>query len=192
MMLGRRAILQAWRTKRLRFSPNIRKDQIDLSSVDLRLGFRFTRLKAQRAVVIRPAHDFDPTDLTETEDLSGSKDPLFRIRPGEFVLAQTLETISLPNNLSAHVHGKSSLARTGLTVHATAPHIHPGWEGKITLEFYNCGPLELEFVPGQDMICQVIFWELRLPPSKKVIQALSSYSGQDSPFPRRKGKQKNT
>ncbi len=186
MMLARQDLLRAWKNRAIRFDPDISESQINLSSIDLRLGFNFTRLKAQRAVVIRPAHEFDPTDLTANEDLSKAKDPLFGLCPSEFVLAQTLESITLPNNLAAHIHGKSSLARSGVTIHATAPHIHPGFEGHITLELFNSGPWELQFIPGKDLVCQVMFWELKTPPSKKAIEALSTYRLQKIPFPKRK------
>lgn len=186
MMLGRHDLLTCWKKKQISFSPDILPTQISLSSIDLRLGFLFTTQKIQKAVVIRPAHDFDPTYLTETQDLSSEKDPLFRLKPKEFKLAQTLERITLPANLAAHVHGKSSLARAGLAVHATAPHINPGFAGPITLELFNHGEWELEFTPGEDLICQVSFWQIKTPIPQKAISKLSSYKGQTLPFPAKK------
>ena len=43
--------------------------------------------------------------------------------------------------------GRSSLARLGLMVHATAHRIDPGWQGKIVLEFFNSGKLPLALRP---------------------------------------------
>ena len=186
MMLGRDDLLRAWKRKKICFSPDISGEQISLSSVDLRLGFLFTKQKAQEAVVIRPAHKFDPTDHTETEDFSSRSNPIFSLKPKEFKLAQTLERITVPANLAAHVHGKSSLARAGLAVHATAPHINPGFEGPITLELFNHGEWELEFIPGKDLICQVTFWEIKTPVPEVAISKLSSYKGQKLPFPPKK------
>jgi deoxycytidine triphosphate deaminase len=40
-----------------------------------------------------------------------------------------IPTLYVPANLAAQVNGKSGLARCGLAVHATAPHINPGFEG---------------------------------------------------------------
>jgi dCTP deaminase len=108
---------------------------------------------------------------------------VFRLRPKEFKLAQTLETLYIPANLAAQVNGKSGLARSGLAVHATAPHINPGFEGPITLELFNHGEWELEFIPGRDLICQVCFWQLKTPVLGAVIDKLSSYKGQKVPFP---------
>lgn len=112
----------------------------------------------------------------------------FKLGPGEFRLAFTLEKIAVPPDLVANVQGKSSLARAGLAVHLTAPHIHPAWSGQITLELYNHGPWELEFVPGEDLICQVVFYRAKKPVPRRIADALSTYVGQPTPFPpRRKG-----
>jgi dCTP deaminase len=83
-----------------------------------------------------------------------------------------LEEISVPNNLAASVQGKSSLARAGLAVHITAPHIHPGFTGRITLELYNHGPWEMELVPGEDRICQVIHSRVQTPVPERIAKAL--------------------
>ncbi len=183
MMLARQDLVNAWKAKKLRFDPDISIDQINLSSVDLRLGATFTRLKAQPAVVIRPAQDFDPSSLVENFTLSTGQ-PL-RLKPKEFLLGQTLEKIFLPPTCAAQIHGRSSLARAGLSVHATAPHIHPGFEGTITLELCNSAEWELEFFSG-DIVCQIILWEVKTPPPQKVIAALSTYRGQKVPYPARK------
>ena len=59
------------------------------------------------------------------------------LRPGEFLLGSTRETVSIPNDLLARVEGKSSWARKGIMVHVTAGFIDPGFRGQITLELYN-------------------------------------------------------
>jgi len=166
MILGRQDLIRLWKRKKIRFQPDITLDQISLSSVDLRLGYSFTTQKAQPAIVIRPAYDLDPTGITETCDLASTTEPLFRLGPKAFKLGQTLERITVPENLAAQVNGKSSLSRAGLSVHATAPHINPGFDAHITLELFNHGEWELEFIPGKDLICQVSFWEVKTPVPK--------------------------
>ncbi len=184
MMLARQDLLRAWKRGEIRFEPNISPDQISLSSIDLRLGLIFTKQKAHRSLVIRPAQDFDPSNFVKNTTLrSGST---FRIRPKEFRLAQTLEKITLSAGLAAHIHGRSSMARAGLAVHSTAPHIHPGFYGPITLELFNYGEWELEFAAGKDVICQLILWEVKTPPPKTLVRSLSSYRGQEKPFPKKK------
>jgi deoxycytidine triphosphate deaminase len=45
-------------------------------------------------------------------------------------------------------------------MHQTAPWIQPGWNGHITLEIRNSGPLNIELTPIADMPCQLTFFEL--------------------------------
>ena len=195
MILTYRDLLQGWKNGRIKFDPDISFEQIGLSSIDLRLGHVFTKLKQKSGVVIQPARGFDPTDLVEHEDFSqkqvlGKHIP-FRLSPGEFRLALTLEEITVPHNLAANVQGKSSLARAGVAVHLTAPHIHPGFVGRIALELYNHGPWELEFMPGEDLICQVVYYGAQTSVSKRVADALGTYVKQPTPFPApQKGTQK--
>ena len=59
------------------------------------------------------------------------------VNPGEFLLAETREKIKIPKNIYAELHGKSSLARLGLTIHQTGGLIDSGFEGTITLEIKN-------------------------------------------------------
>ena len=54
----------------IKFSPDISEDQVGISSIDLRLGYEFTRLKENPGLVVRPAADgFNPTDIVEHENL---------------------------------------------------------------------------------------------------------------------------
>ena len=100
----------------------------------------------------------EPRTLTEDQPLV--------LAPGRFILGQTHETVELPlfedpdRSLEARVEGKSSYARCGLLVHFTAPTIHAGFEGTITLEIMNLGPYSIS-LRGQMPICQLIIEEVR-------------------------------
>ncbi len=69
----------------------------------------------------------------------------FRLEPNKFILGITKETVGLPilqqydTCLAARIEGKSSRARCGLLIHFTAPTVHPGWHGPLTLEIINLG-----------------------------------------------------
>lgn len=75
----------------------------------------------------------------------------FSIPPGGFALGVTYEQVKLPANIVGWLDGRSSLARLGLMVHATAHRIDPGWCGNIVLEFCNAGPLTLVLRPGMSI-----------------------------------------
>ena len=79
------------------------------------------------------------------------------VRTGGFLLWTTHEWIETPKTnqeLICFVNAKSTRARTGIVVHFTAPTIHPGWGGNITLEIGNFGPFDLLLKPG-DAIAQL-------------------------------------
>lgn len=84
------------------------------------------------------------------------------IRPGEFLLASTRETVSIPNDLLARVEGKSSWARRGIMVHVTAGFIDPGFRGQITLELYNLSQ-QVHTIPVGSRVAQLALEELDRP-----------------------------
>ncbi len=109
------------------------------------------------------------------------------LEPGKFILAHTQETIGFPQHkddssgkskvLAGRIEGRSSFARTGLLVHFTAPTIHSGFEGTITLELLNHGPMPLILKPGL-AICQLIVETVRGLPT---LDIPSQYQNQNTP-----------
>lgn len=70
------------------------------------------------------------------------------LKPGEFILAHTRETVRIPRRYAARVEGKSTLGRKGLIIHATAGFIDPGFEGQVTLEMSNISNLPIPLRAG--------------------------------------------
>jgi dCTP deaminase len=100
------------------------------------------------------------------------------LEPRKMILAQTMETVHFPLSsagicYSARVEGKSSLARCGMLVHFTAPTIHAGFYGPITLEMINLGAYGLLLYPGM-FVCQLIIEEVQGSPA----DAPSQFRGQ--------------
>jgi dCTP deaminase len=190
MIMGYSDLLNLWKKKIIRFDPDIDPQQIGLSSIDLRLGYLFTKQKDAKGYTVDPfEEDFDPTPIIETVDLmqqqrSIGQVPNFILKPNEFVLSRTLERITLPLGLAAQVQGTTTGARPGLSIHATAPHIHPAFSGSITLEIKNLGTWDLKLVPSK-RICQVIFFRVQTPVSKKQVNAMSTYHNQVTPYGKR-------
>lgn len=97
------------------------------------------------------------------------------------LLCLTRERIHLTKHaaLAARVEGRSSLARIGLAVHLTAPIIHAGFNGRITLEIVNHGPFYIEFIPNRTRICQFIIERLDRPATG---QLNTTFQGQTTPI----------
>lgn len=99
--------------------------------------------------------------IQATEDYEN--DAPVSIRPGEFILASTQETVSIPATLVGQVEGKSSWARRGLLVHVTAGFIDPGFHGAITLEIVNLSSVNIYPRVGQ-RIAQLVVHQLDSEP----------------------------
>lgn len=108
-------------------------------------------------------------------------DNQWRLYPGVFSLASTLETLRMPNNVVARVEGKSSWGRRGLLIHA-AGFVDPGFHGQITLELKNLSHEVIILRKGQ-RICQIAFdWtdqEVERPYGSAELK--SHYQGQRGP-----------
>ena len=151
---------------------------IQPSSIDVCLDKYFRLFDNHKYGMIDPAQDQpDLTHLVEVEPQTG-----FVLHPGEFVLASTLEAVTLPDDLAARVEGKSSLGRLGLLTHATAGFVDPGFSGHVTLELSNVATLPIMLWPGMK-IGQLAFFRLSSPAEAPYGSTAygSHYQGQRGP-----------
>ena len=114
------------------------------SSIDVRLDRLFRVFNNHLYTHIDPAERQD--DLTALVEVHDGQP--FVLHPGEFVLASTLEVITLGDQLAGRLEGKSSLGRLGLLTHSTAGFIDPGFSGHVTLELSNVANLPIKLWPG--------------------------------------------
>lgn len=156
--------------------------QIQPASVDLRLGREFLEFKQTAFPCIHPNNPNEVNDyvrkktfrkdtesthitldtfdsLTET---TAAPEEEFILHPGDFVLGTTKERVEIPDDLIAHVEGRSSLGRLAIVVHATAGIVDPGYRGQITLELSNLGRAPVALKPEM-RISQLTFTQLSSP-----------------------------
>lgn len=129
-------------------------------------GFRYLE------VPLRPG-------LSELREVPLDPEEGWVLSPGNLYLLSTEETVAVPNDLLARVDGRSSWARVGLRVHATAGFIDPGFRGRITLELDVAGYNRISLLPG-DSICQISFETLGRPAVHPYGTKGSRYQNQDS------------
>jgi dCTP deaminase len=151
------------------------------SSVDLRLGSRL-------AIPKTGSYSYDLRKGGIAQFLADNSEhiELDERRPyvldlNQFVLGQTLEQIELPLDkgepvLAARIEGRSSFARCGLLVHFTAPTVHAGFRGTLTLEMRNLGPASIVLFSGMP-ICQLIIEQVMGVP----VANPSQFQGQKTP-----------
>ncbi|MBI4991309.1 dCTP deaminase [Candidatus Gottesmanbacteria bacterium] len=126
-------------------------------SIDLRLGFAFRVFNRSQIPYFDPYNKNYSGELTS--EVKVKKNEPFVLQPGDFVLATTIETFALPDNLLARLEGRSSLGRLGIVVHSTASIFEPGWRGKVVMEMGNQGRMPVALYPGM-RVCALTFEEL--------------------------------
>jgi dCTP deaminase len=196
MILSRPDIEESISSGQIKFNPDISRDQIGEASIDLRLGLVFTKTKQLHGAAFtipKVISEFGSTGLWSKKILrekdEHGKIETYSLEPRNFILAQTLETVTIPNHLIGFVEGRSSYARFGLSMHQSAPWIQPGWSGNIILEIYNNGENTILLTPIEERPCQLSFFKLTTPLSD--IEAYGSRPGdifqdQTQPFPNKK------
>lgn len=157
--------------ERLVFDPALPGRAFQSASIDLSLNRSFWRPKLPGG----PGIDIT-VDIGEAEAyqyLENVESDAIEMEPGDFVLGETAEGITMPQHLAGWIEGKSGRARHGLIVHCTAPHIAPGWgtprPKPITLELVNLGKAKVRLRAGIG-IAQLLVMRLGSP-------SLTQYKG---------------
>ena len=156
-------------------------------SVDLSLDSRFLFFRHAQLSLINVRERTLKEELRQAnlmEEIDVGHEGSFILQPGQFALGATVERVALDETLAGWLDGRSSLARVGLMVHATAHTLEPGWDGRITLEFFNAGNIALALYPGV-RICAVSFELLSRPADRHYGVKGGRYQGQDGPVPSR-------
>ena len=186
MILSNIAILEAISKGALTIEPlagtNASDAPFNTSAVDLRLG---TEILVPTSNPV--AMDMTKPGISSFLHQNSKAYTISHVQPyplkrGTFVLGNTMEKIGFPilpdrQCYSARVEGKSSLARCGVLVHFTAPTIHAGFTGTITLEMINFNENDFLLYPGM-FICQLIIEEVR----GSLVETPNQFSDQNSTF----------
>ena len=201
MILSNRAIHKALDDGRLIITPEPRPRFPDPNgpadacpygtcSVDLRVGREFSIPKGNRPFILN-VNEGEFSDYFNAENFDTDvREPgqCFVLPPKGVALVTTVETVEFPiipgkKALAGRIEGRSRWARCGLLIHFTAPTIHAGWKGPITLELCNLGTVRLGIEPGA-RICQLLIEDVAGAPFHNE----SVFQDQETPGGRRKGK----
>jgi dCTP deaminase len=157
-------------------------EMVQPSSVDVRVDRSFRVFHNNRYAFIDVRQPME--DLTELVEVEGGRP--FILHPGEFVLGQTLERVTLPDDIVARLEGKSSLGRLGLLIHSTAGFVDSGFSGNLTLELSNVANLPITIYQGMP-IGQLSFMRMDGPVERPYgsRETSNKYQGQTEPTPSR-------
>lgn len=186
MILSNTAILQAIKAGRLKIG-DLSGDEdpgqppFNTSSVDLHLSEQISVLKGAPAALDLRNSGISKFLSDNSDSFTATPEQPFTLKRGQFALGITAEKIILPivsgqPAYAARVEGRSSIARCGVLIHFTAPTIHAGFPGPITLELANLGPINFLLYPGL-AICQLIVEEVK----GDVVPTEIQFGGQSTP-----------
>jgi len=121
---------------------------------DIRLGKKFlVPLGGVNAVL-------DPVDFPRGHFREIQAEETFELAPHSQVLAESVETFNMPDDVMGVCWGKSTYARCGLLVNVTP--LEAGWRGRLTIELANLSPLPIRLHIGQG-IAQIVFFRGERP-----------------------------
>src|SRR5690625_477644 len=177
MLLSDRDIRESLASGRIGLDP-YDDEMIQPASVDVRLDRYFRLFDNHKYPVIDPS--VPQPDLTRL--VAVDPDEPFMLHPGEFVLASTLEVVTLGDDIAARLEGKSSLGRLGLLTHSTAGCFDPGSSVHFTLELSNVATLPITLWPWMK-IGQLCYFSLSSPAAQPYGAGAtgSRYLGQRGP-----------
>lgn len=192
-IITKKQILERIKSGNIKFKPTLDTFQLQAHAIDLRLGYTFLIPKmwhlTQNGREALNIDHFDKNKKSYFETIELEKGQYFELLPGEYVLASTLETVSIPNDLMAVLYPRSSTNRKGLSVDLTGI-VDSGYEGQLVIPIRNnTSSQTVRLYPGE-RFCQIVFEKL----DDEVDATKSRYHQKDiieGFIPTRDGKNKN-
>ncbi len=148
-------ILERIYQKELHISP-FQVENIQPSSVDLTLDEQIEIPKKNMEI---NAPYPDSTQLKEYFTHAHLGNDGYILQPGEFILGQIKETLSLSEKLVGNIQNRNSVIRLGVNV-GLSSYINPGYEGKLPIAIHNVGSFSFHLIPGM-RICQLVLSEAK-------------------------------
>jgi deoxycytidine triphosphate deaminase len=121
------------------------------TGIDLRLGAVHTIVEGGAYIEADGPEGLGKRRGVVTEELKTDE---LVVKPGEYYLVQTAESLNTPLNLMPMIYPRSSLHRAGLLLLVTKT--DPGYRGTLTLGLTNVGPFEVKLQMGA-RICNIVF-----------------------------------
>lgn len=85
-------------------------------------------------------------DIKLISQYEKGKKNVVKIKPGDFVLTKTIESVNMPKNLTASITPRSTTYRSGLMLRTG--NVPPGYCGSLTFGLYNAGPISVTIEMG--------------------------------------------
>lgn len=140
-------------TGKMIFRPLVEKltqDQtegIEGTTLDLRLGAVFKPVGGAR--LMRESR-ITP-EIEKLMDIENFPDGVFTIKPGDYMLFQTIEQVNLPAWLFAYIRPRTTMIRSGIPLETAF--VSPNYQGKLTVGMKHQGHNEVDIQMGFRILC---------------------------------------
>lgn len=124
---------------------------IEGTTVDLRLGavFRPTgKARLMRDTRVTP-------EIVKLMDCADDPDGILTVRPGDYLLLQTIEQINMPADIFAYIRPRTTMIRSGIPLQTAF--VSPNYQGKLTVGMKHQGLVDVEIQMGFRILCIAFF-----------------------------------
>jgi dCTP deaminase len=165
-------IKRALQKGEIKITPQPEPEQIGAGSVDFTLSNEFWRIKEN----LKKGKVYDLKNITYADLFEEIKADSMILKPGELILAKTLEHLTLAPDICGWIQGRSRYARLGIAVHVASSFIQPGAANRQVLEIINFSPVQVTLHAGM-RICQILF-EKTVSKAEKPYSKFGTFSQQ--------------
>jgi dUTP pyrophosphatase len=126
-------------------------DGIEGTTVDLRLGAVYKpvgKARLMRDSRVTP-------EIEKLMEITESPDGVFTVKPGDYLLLQTIEQINLPGDLFAYIRPRTTMIRSGIPLETAF--ISPNYQGNLTVGMKHQGHMDVEIQMGFRILCIAFF-----------------------------------
>lgn len=144
MVIGPKELLKL--VKKVKLVENLSERELtnpEGAGFDIRIG-EIYRLKKGKSAAFLGIEDRRTPDIKLAAKYSDKKKSSYTIKPGEYVLMTTLESVNLPEDICMHIYTRSTLYRCGIQF--LAAQAAPGYSGNLTFGLKNLSiiPVKIE------------------------------------------------
>ena len=147
MILGPKELLKL--VKKIKLVENLSDRELtnpEGAGFDLRLGEVY---KISGKAFLGETHR-KTADIKLVQKFELGKQNKIKIKPGDFFLVKTIESLNLPQNLTANFKPRTTTFRSGLFLRSG--NVAPGYSGPVTFALKNEGPITVELEMGARIV----------------------------------------
>lgn len=130
--------------------------------IDFRLGAIFQITKGGAFIEADAGDGLGKRKGVQTKEIAAfaagsKKQKIVSLKPGQYYLAQTLESVNTPHDLMPVVYPRTSLFRAGILMLNSKT--DPGYKGRLIFGMVNLSPFPVKLQMGA-RICNMVFFKI--------------------------------